>query len=170
MAEHGTERAHYIVVGVTPGQPDDVLIHAAELAERFDAELVCANVDVSRYTVEELPDGSVSAFPIDPDQAEIVHDVFDPSLAEHVGDLLGRRGVRWSTRELAGEPAHELGRLADELDAHLIVVGTHRPGLRGSAREFFTGSLAAHLSHRQRRPVVVIPLTPVPHDRDLPWS
>ena len=37
-------------------------------------------------------------------------------------------------------------------------VGSRRGGLRSSMHEVLGGSVAAHLSHRQPRPVVVIPL------------
>jgi len=37
-------------------------------------------------------------------------------------------------------------------------------------REFLNGSIAAHLAHRQRRPVVVIPLSPVREGEALPWQ
>jgi nucleotide-binding universal stress UspA family protein len=170
MAEPRADSRHYVVVGVVPGQSDKVVTDAAALAERLGAELVCANVDITRYTIEELPDGSVAAFPVDPDQAEIMHDEFDPALTERITHLLEGRTLRWSTRALAGEPAAELARLAEELDAWLIVVGTRGPGFRASAREFFTGSVAVHLAHRQPRPVVVVPLAPVAEGSELPWS
>jgi nucleotide-binding universal stress UspA family protein len=159
-----------IVVGVLPGQPDDVVLQAALFAKRFNAELICANVDVTRYTVEELSDGSVSAFPIDPDQAEVVREEIDPAFATQLEHLLSHQEIAWSFRELAGEPARELARLADHVNAECIVVGTRHAGFRASAREFFTGSVAVHLVHRQHRPVVVIPLEPVPHGSALPWE
>jgi hypothetical protein len=37
-------------------------------------------------------------------------------------------------------------------------------------REFFAGSVALHLSHRQARPVVVVPLAPVSRAQALPWE
>jgi hypothetical protein len=52
----------------------------------------------------------------------------------------------------------------------MIVVGSREAGLRGSVREFFAGSVALHLSHRQARPVVVVPLAPVSRAQALPWE
>jgi nucleotide-binding universal stress UspA family protein len=170
MAEPNSERQRYVVAGVVPGQPDEVVQRAADLSSLLNAELVCANVDITRYTVEELSDGSVAAFPVDPDQAEVANDEFDPVLSDRLEHLLAGRPVKWSLRALAGEPAYELGHLADELDATFIVVGTRRHGFRSSAREFFTGSVAVHLTHRQHRPVVVIPLSPLPPGTPLPWT
>ena len=43
-------------------------------------------------------------------------------------------------------------------------------GLRVSMHEYFGGSVAAHLAHRQSRPVGVIPLSPVSAGDRLPWE
>lgn len=43
----------------------------------------------------------------------------------------------------------------------MLVIGT-REGARGALREAVHGSVAAQLAHRQHRPVVVVPLDPVP--------
>lgn len=159
-----------VVVGIVPNQPDHVLLTAAGLAAKFGGEVVCAHVDVERYTIEASADGTVTAFPLDPDGAELVREDFDPGLAEHVRTVLADMTVRWSVRELAGEPAHELSRLANEVDAALIVVGSRQPGIRAGVREFFSGSVAANLAHRQHRPIVVVPLSPVPEGAALPWE
>ncbi|HEX4059002.1 MAG TPA: universal stress protein [Galbitalea sp.] len=169
-AEQSLVSGTAIVVGVVGNQPDEVLLQAANFASHFNAELVFATVDMTRYTVAEAPDGSVSAFPIDPDAAELTHEEFDPELASRVKDILDGIDVKWSLRALAGDPAHELSRLAERLDAALIVVGTRHEGFSGGLREFFTGSVAVHLAHRQHRPVVVIPLSPLPHGSHLPWG
>jgi nucleotide-binding universal stress UspA family protein len=164
------ENGSSIVVGVVRGQPDEVLVQAAILARKFNATLICASVDMTRYTVEELPDGSVTAFPLDPDAAEVLHEEFDQELADRIQRVLEHEGVTWSLRALAGEPARELSHLAEHVDAALIVVGTRHEGFRGSVREFFSGSVAVHLAHRQHRPVVVIPLSPIPRGTNLPWE
>ena len=46
----------------------------------------------------------------------------------------------------------------------------HEAGLRASMREFFRSSVAVHLAHRQHRPVLVVPLSPVDDGRALPWE
>ena len=159
-----------VVVGVVPGQSDDVVIQAALFASRFDAQLVCAFVETSRYVVEELPDGSVRSLPFDPDLPEMRDEVFEPALAAHIDSLLATRNVRWSTRALAGDPARAIGHLAEAVDAAMIVVGTRSRSPRRGIREFFGGSVAAQLAHRQHRPVVVIPLSPVSIEDPLPWE
>lgn len=159
----------HVVVGVVPGRPSDVVATAAAFAERFGAELVCASVDTSHYTVERRPDGTVLALPIDSDLADDVVEKFDAELLRTIAQALDGRPVRWSTRALAGGPAQELASLADEIEAAMIVVGTREAGLRESFREFFNGSVAVQLAHQQHRPVVVVPLDPVDEDGELPW-
>jgi hypothetical protein len=51
----------------------------------------------------------------------------------------------------------------------MFVLGTRKSGIRDSMREFLNGSVVAQLSHRQSRPVVVVPLTVVTSDEELPW-
>jgi len=165
-----TESESRIVVGIVPGQPAAVVATAASFAERFDAELVCAYVDTVRYGIGADLDGAVVALPIEADLAAEVVEMVDSELRAAVAAALEGRSVRWSIRALAGAPALELGRLAEEVDATMIVVGTREPGIRGSLHEFFNGSVAAQLTHRQRRPVLVVPLRPVGEEGELPWE
>ena len=164
------QRRSVIVVAVEPKQSDAVLLQASTLARDLDADLVCAHVDMGRYPVEEHPDGTVASLPYDPDLPDLGEEEFDPALANHIRDVLEGSDVRYTLRALAGDPARALGHLADAVDARLIVVGTHHPGLRRGIHDFFEGSVAVHLAHRQHRPVVVIPLSPVTGDGKLPWE
>ena len=154
----GDDAARYIVVGVTPQQPVAVLREAVRLARQFKAVLVCANVEAGSYVVAEHPDGSVESRPIDPDQPDWNAAVFNGGLAHRIREVADKEGVRVEFRELAGDIAHALGRLAEVLNAEMIIVGSRRGGLRSTMHEFFGGSVAAHLAHRQPRPVVVVPL------------
>jgi nucleotide-binding universal stress UspA family protein len=154
----GDNAARYIVVGVTPQQPVAVLWEAVRLARQFKAVLVCANVEAGSYVVAEHPDGSVESRPIDPDQPDWNAAVFHGGLAHRIREVADKEGVRVEFRELAGDIAHALGRLAEVLDAEMIIVGSRHGGLGSSMHEFFGGSVAAHLAHRQPRPVVVVPL------------
>jgi nucleotide-binding universal stress UspA family protein len=154
----GDDAARYIVVGVTPQQPVAVLREAVRLARQFKAVLVCANVEAGSYVVAEHPDGSVESRPIDPDQPDWNTAVFNGGLAHRIHEVADKEGVRVEFRELAGDIAHALGRLAEVLNAEMIIVGSRRGGLRSTMHEFFGGSVAAHLAHRQPRPVVVLPL------------
>jgi nucleotide-binding universal stress UspA family protein len=170
-----------VVVGVYPGQADGVVLQAAVFAARFDAELVCAWVDPGRHPREDhadavAPDGGpsidplsdapvISAAPSKPPVAQ-----FNPYLAAHLARILGGHEITWSTRQLSGDPARALGQLAESLRAAMIVVGTRDGTVRGSLQEFFAGSIAMNLAHRQNRPVVVIPLAPVSFDDAPQWE
>lgn len=159
-----------VIVGVVPGQPDTVVTQAAAFATHFNAELVCAHVDGSRYVVKESTDGTVTSLPFDPDLPNLRDEEFDPDLRDHLAKVLDASGVTWSTRALAGDPARALGHLAGTLGAAMIVIGTRDASIRTTLGEFFGGSVAVHLAHHQHRPVVVIPLAPVAFEDDLPWD
>ena len=160
----------YVIVGVVPSQPDTVVEQAAVFAARFNAQLVCASVDAGQYRVYDLGDGTMMSLPFTADSPERAEERFDPDLASRLAALLDGRGLIWSTRALVGNPAQALGDLADTLNAAMIVVGTREATLRASLQEFINGSVAVQLAHRQHRPVVVIPLAPVPSDQALPWD
>jgi nucleotide-binding universal stress UspA family protein len=162
-----TERS--IVVAVTLHQPDRVVRQAARFARAFEARLVCAHVDPGAYVVAERPDGSIDSRPVDPDAVDWSGPVFDRDLAARIQVWAAQESVSVEFRELAGDIAHALARLADLLGSELIVVGSRRGGLRSSMHEFFGGSVAVHLAHRQPRPVVVVPLTPAA-EGPLPWE
>lgn len=161
-----SERA--IVVGLGQGEADAVLLVAAAIATQFDAELVCVIVDTA-HVIRVAADGTTVRYPVDPDSADDDPDP-KPALEAHVRDALGPAGPAWSVRVVDGEPAAGLARVASEVSALMIVIGTRRRTVQRSLREFFTGSIAAHLAHRQPRPVLVVPLDPVLDDTELPWS
>jgi nucleotide-binding universal stress UspA family protein len=168
MTNHKPVR--HIVVGVTPKQPPEVIRQGARFARQFEAVLVCANVDAAAFVVAEHPDGSVDSRPIDPDQPDWDTAVFHGGLADRIGALAQAEGVHVEFRELAGDIAHALGRLAEILQAEMIIVGSRRGGFRSSMHEFFGGSVAAQLAHHQSRPLVIIPLSPVPAGSRPPWE
>jgi nucleotide-binding universal stress UspA family protein len=159
-----------ILVGVVPRQLPHVLEKAAEFASKFDAMLVCARVDPSRYLVERFTDGRFTSMPIDPDIADLRVELFDESLRDRIAAILEPTGIRWSVQPLVGDPSHELAALADRVDALMIVVGTRSPGFRGTLQEFFNGSVAAHLAHRQHRALVVVPNPGTRTNAPPPWE
>lgn len=166
MTEH---QGRCIVVGVTEHQPPGVVEQAARFARCFDASLVCAHVEAGNYVVRENPDGSVESRPIDPDLPEWDNAAFNAELASRIQAVARASGVAVEFRELAGDIGHALARLAEVLSAEMIIVGSRRGGRRTSMHDFFSGSVAVHLAHRQPRPLVVIPLDPKPQGR-LPWE
>lgn len=123
---------------------------------------MCANVDVMCYVVNEHADGSVDAMQINPDRPDLTAKAFDEELADHIDQVLHSSGLEVTRRQLAGDCAHALGRLAEILEAEMVVVGSRKHGLRSSVQEYLGGSVAVHLAHRQHRCLVVVPLSPVP--------
>jgi nucleotide-binding universal stress UspA family protein len=155
-----------VIVGAIPEQPTRVLKEAARYAKLFGAPLIVAHVDVTRFVTYEDPDGYVHSAPIDVDLTGGATQL--AAVTDAAAAVLGAAGVEWSVRQLVGDPALALKHLAEKADARLLVVGTRRRGFGESVREFFTGSVAARLAHRQQRPILVIPLgEPVPDDQEI---
>ncbi|WP_298039161.1 universal stress protein [uncultured Microbacterium sp.] len=158
-----------VIVGLQPGQAPHVLSEAARFARLLSAPLVIVHVDVTRFVTYEDPDGYVHSAPIDLNREAGVAD-FDDVRAAAASALEGS-GLTWTARQLVGDPALAMKQLANTLDAQLIVVGTRKRGLGESIREFFTGSVAARLAHRQHRSVLVVPLEEsVPDDQSEIWA
>ena len=166
MSSHRDSGA--VILGATPSLPGRVWVEAARYAALFGTELIVAHVDVTRFVTYEDPDGFAHSAPIDLTRAAASHELerVQAAAEEH----LSATGVSWSIRTLVGDPAMALKGLADDLDAAVIVVGTRRRGFGETMREFFTGSVAARLAHRQHRPVLVVPLQEsIAEGDDDPW-
>jgi len=171
MADDSTapKRAGVVIAGVVPGQSPRVLRAAARQAALAGADLVVAHVDTTRFVAFEDPDGYVSPSTVDVAGAQAAAALSDVQAA--ADSALADAQGSWTVRQVIGDPALALIHLADELDASLLVVGTRKRGLGESLREFLTGSVAARLTHRQRRPVLVVPLgEPLAPDEDLVWE
>ncbi len=144
-----------VVVGVIPDQNPRVLKEAARYAGLFGAPLIVAHVDVTRFVTYEDPDGYVHSAPIDIDVA--TGQAQFEQVQGAVAEALAGADVSWSLQQLVGDPALAIKHLAEKAQARLIVVGTRRRGFGETLREFFTGSVAARLAHRQSRPILVVP-------------
>ncbi|MGB4135616.1 MAG: universal stress protein [Microbacterium sp.] len=157
-----------VIVGLQPGQPAHVLAEAVRYATLLRVPLVVVHVDVTRFVTYEDPDGYVHSAPIDLN-VDLGAAEFEAVQAE-AGKALAEAGVTWVARQLVGDPALAIKQLANTLDAQLIVVGTRKRGFGESVREFFTGSVAARLAHRQHRSVLVVPQEePVADDQKDIW-
>ncbi|OZD56700.1 universal stress protein UspA [Rhodococcus sp. 06-1477-1B] len=158
-----------VIAGVVPGQSVRVVREAAHYASLAHAELIVAHVDTTRFVAFEDPDGYVHSSTVD--VAGVAAKAAVDEVRRQTAEALGGSDVTWSVRQVIGDPALALIQLADEIDASLIVVGTRKRGLGESLREFLTGSVAARLSHRQSRPVLVVPQgEPVGAEDQLPWE
>ncbi|MGP3533391.1 universal stress protein [Microbacterium sp. RD1] len=158
-----------VIAGVVPGQSPRVTIEAARYARLLSVPLAIVHVDVTRFVTFEDPDGYIHSAPVDLDIGG--GDIDLAAVRADAERALTDCPVPWSVHQLVGDPALAIKHLADRIDAKLIVVGTRKRGLGESIREFFTGSVAARLTHRQHRPVLVIPLgDPVPDDEEIAWT
>lgn len=158
-----------IIVGVTPGQCEEVVTEAAKLAQRLQSTLICAYVEPLQRGVFEGAGGTMLAVPVD---AEAVPEPtpFPATLKQRLMELAEPYAVECAFSRPVGEISIALGELGESTGAHAIVVGTRRPGVRAGIAEFFAGSVAAHLTHRQPRPVVVVPVSPADAHEALPWD
>lgn len=165
-AESETDDHGAVIVGVVPGEPARVVKEAARYARVLGAPLIVVHVDVTRFVTYEDPDGYVHSAPID---MNIGGGEADLALVRaEAATALDGTDIVWSARQLVGDPALAIKHLADDVDARLLVVGTRRRGFGESIREFFTGSVAARLAHRQHRPILVVPLgDPVEDDEEI---
>ncbi|MGO1507427.1 MAG: universal stress protein [Microbacteriaceae bacterium] len=158
-----------VIVGMQPEQSSHVLEEAARYAKLLSAPLIVVHVDVTRFVTYEDPDGYVHSAPIDLN-VEAGAAEFDEVQAA-AAPILDGSGLEWTARQLVGDPALAIKQLANKVDAQLIVVGTRKRGIGESIREFFTGSVAARLAHRQHRSVLVVPLEEaVPDDQSEIWT
>lgn len=159
---------HPLVVSVTPGQPDLVAAAAVSLGRAIGAPtLFFAYVDPSRYTVDELADGSVRHASIDPDADDDWEDLAATLIGEVETSMQGQ-DQPWEFRYLAGRVDRSLTHLARAVDAAAFVVGTH-PG-HHHLRDFVRQSISVQLAHHQHRPVLVVPLEVVDWEGRAPWE
>lgn len=162
---------HPVVVGVVPGQSPLVVRTAVALAVATGSPgLQLAYADPARYVVTEHADGSVEHAAIDPDGDDESWRDTHEALTGWARDIVAA-DVEWRLLYLAGRPDRALTHLARAVDAAVIVVGTRAPGSAARWKELVEGSVAAHLSHHQHRPVLTVPLSVVDwKDVDSPWG
>lgn len=142
-----------VVVGVDHKHPD-LARRAASLVQSLGGsliELVCVWVDET--AVSDSRGFTVS---VDPDIA-VSSDAYGADVLAGLNRAMVDVGLPWCAVRGTGDPAAELGRIADEMAAAMIVVGGRRPGLRGWATNVVGGTVAGRLIHNQARPVVVLP-------------
>ncbi|MFC7876861.1 hypothetical protein [Isoptericola sp. NPDC057391] len=99
-----------LVVGIVPDQPELVALTADCLARAMRAPtLHFANVDTSRYVVEEHEDGSVLHGPVDPEVLDVVDRLDDP-------DAVGRDDARARLADYVARAEERRTELARKLD------------------------------------------------------
>jgi nucleotide-binding universal stress UspA family protein len=157
MSAERTSGPPPLVVGVLPGQSPEGLQTAASLASKLAAPLICAHVDEASYLVEWDPARSAHRLSLHPDTDNAAIRAVTQELRNSAGSACDALGVPWTLRTLAGDPARALGRLAAEVGAAMIIVGTPEPGLGHRISAALNGSVAAWLSHHQDHPILIVP-------------
>lgn len=161
---------HPLVVAVQADQPPVVALTAVTLARATGApSLYFAYVDTTRYAHEEYPDGTVRHLSIDPDLDDEVWPDREAALTGLVAEWMEDQDIDWRFRYLAGRVDRALTHLARAVDAAAFVVGTH-VGRHLRITDFVNGSLSMQLSHRQHRPVLVVPIQVVDWEGQAPWE
>lgn len=118
---------------------------AADLARRLGADLhVVHGVDVRDYPVD--PDVAVEVWEGHAREAlEHLHVQVRAALADHPGN--------WTYHASDGDPVRLLVTVADEQDALMVVVGTHR---HRSLSRVMRRSVSHHLPKAAHRPVLLV--------------
>lgn len=109
---------------------------------------------------------SPERIPPQPDPSRLTTEA---AIAREVEQWMTGSEVPWHLRYLAGRADRALTHLARAVDAAAFVVGTH-VGRHRRMSEFLTGTLALQLSHRQHRPVLVVPTQVVDWQARAPWE
>lgn len=139
--------ANSVLVATDFSETSDRALEAAvELASRFDGRVTLLHA----YEIPALgfPDGILVA---SSDAAAQMSIAAQRALDEQAARFNGRAPIRTTLRE--GTPYDTINEVADEVDAGVIIIGTH--GRRGIARALL-GSMAENVIRTARRPVLVI--------------
>jgi nucleotide-binding universal stress UspA family protein len=126
------------------------LERAAELAKAFDAKVVVTSV------APLLPGAARSVGPVDPTDSPAMHE----EQLRHAADALSAQGITPELAPATGDPAAAIVRLADDVDADLVIVGTREPSVvervvhasvsRRVANHVHRDLLIVHPDHRPR--------------------
>ena len=144
-----------IVVGVYPGQSTLVINEGLVAAHESGHAIVFAHVRVTSYLTEwdtARQRRETARRATTGEDAVLIAE-----LTEVISGLADR-GVSWTLRLIDGDPPKALVRLADEVHASRIIVGSRGAGLVNATGEWLSRSVATRLIHLQHRPVTVVPV------------
>ena len=150
-----------VIIGVVPQQARRVVRHGLRYARLHGVPVVFASVDAKVFVSYEDPDGYLQTAAINVravEQRQQSQEAVAALIPLIEAEQQGQEAISWTYCESSGDAASEIQSLAQALNATLIVLGTRKRGLGESLREFFLGSVAARLAHRQSVPVLVVPL------------
>jgi nucleotide-binding universal stress UspA family protein len=137
-----------LVLGHSRHPASDTALHVAvDLARRLRADLhVVHGVDLADY-------------PVDPDAAdweEQARRTLDEQ-RRRVEAALADFPMRWTYQAGHGNPARLIATVAEEIDAFMIIVGSHGEGLSATFDRLLAGSVSRAVLRRQHRPVLIVP-------------
>ena len=128
-----------ILVGYDDTEPSTrALAQAAELAKAFGAKVHVTSV------ARVLVGGPRSGGPYDPADPPAAH----REQLEHAKTLLEEHGITPTVEEAHGDPAEMIISVADEVDADLIVLGSHERSLVEHALGMSVSGSVARKAHR----------------------
>lgn len=138
---------HILVSTDLADTSDQVLDYALEFASKVGARVTALHV--YSLPVYNLPDGSfVPTAEVAANIAKAAQDQLDATVARHNG-----RGVPLTGLLRNGSPQAEIGAVAKEIGADVIVVGTHARGAFGRA---LLGSVANTVIRTSAQPVITV--------------
>ncbi len=120
---------------------------AGELAPHFGAEICLAHVlSLGRAPAERFE-------LMYPGPQEPLRNAADEQLQKLARELAGR-GLRVTTRVAAGDPGHEIVRMAREENCDLVVIASQGGGM---VAHVLIGSVAERVTRLADRPVLTVP-------------
>jgi nucleotide-binding universal stress UspA family protein len=147
LSEGGGSGVRQIVVGVDGSPPSlNAVIAAAQIAQVSGARLTVVHVKPRAAAVGLLMPGWGCML-------EQWREDLELEVGMDVAKILDPIGVTWQLSICSGDPASRLDEMATEVDADLLVVGTHGGGM---LRCLLRGSVAGRLLRRERRPLLVV--------------
>lgn len=124
------------------------LEHAVKMASLVDAQITLVHV-VSTFAFRvNLPE-----LEVDEAEGKKLSTVVGSKLASIAEEIGSKHGVKVTTMVTSGRIREEVVRIADEIDADIIILGTH--GVSG-LREFFMGSNAFRIVSEAACPVLSV--------------
>jgi nucleotide-binding universal stress UspA family protein len=142
-----------IVVGVNGSAASDAALDwALQEAASRGAEIIAVHV-IKPVSVP----GAATVTDVRLRELDYLGDELRSHVKKQLFGPLADTDVRHRIVVVEGHPATGILHVAESEDADLIVVGN---GLHSTMEELFLGSVAHELSHKARRPFVVIPFAP----------
>jgi nucleotide-binding universal stress UspA family protein len=133
-----------ILVGYDDTDPSKRAVErAAELAKAFGAQVVVTSVAPLLYG------GTRSVGPVDPSDSPAMHE----EQLKNAAAVLSGLGITPELIPATGDPAAAIARLADDVDADLVVVGTREPGV---VERLMHHSVSREVARRVHRDILIV--------------